>query len=67
MMEAVSTSETSVFSNVTTRRYIPDGYQIRLKLFTPVANICTDIFMLRYNYSHNEATSTSNDENIFSA
>jgi hypothetical protein len=25
MMEAVRTSETSVYSNVTTRRYIPEG------------------------------------------
>jgi hypothetical protein len=32
MMEAVRTSETSVYSNKTTRRYIPEGSNLDLAL-----------------------------------
>jgi hypothetical protein len=40
MMEAVHTSETSVYFNETTRRYIPEGCHLQYPVTFPMRSIC---------------------------
>jgi hypothetical protein len=44
MMEAVRTSETSVYSNETTRRYVPEGSHLNIKFIFTV--LCFELTLM---------------------
>jgi hypothetical protein len=48
MMGAVRTSETSVYSNENTRRYIPEGFNVHLEVYAVAVGLFFEVEILMH-------------------